>query len=440
MKSEPKYQVEAEHHEEPSSIDCEKSVQGIEIEHVPEGTTGAGKALFMLLKAFIGTGVIFLPGSFKNGGLALSIVLIIILAIICTIAFQLLVTVQAQIGGSYGDMAGTLYGRYLRYTVLFFLIISQMGFVASYLMFVSQNINLVAEALSGCNPPFESKYWIWIACAIVIPITWVRKIARLSWCAIIADVFIAFGLICVLYYCGAQINSYGVGPDIIIVNQRDFGLMIGTAVFSFEGIGMVISVVEGMKDPKKFPKVLNIGMVIITSVMVLIGTIGYIAYGDLVEASVVSNLATEPLSVTVQLLYAIAMILSSPFMLWPPIKIIERGIFGTKRSGQLSLKWKFSKNAVRSLIPIVSAAVSFGVGADNLDKFVSLVGIVACMPLCFIFPGMFHLKVGKNLWLKIIDIILILWGFGIMGYTLYVNIESWLGPQTAAEHVCRAMN
>lgn len=60
---ESKYQVEAEHHEEQLSVDCEKSVQEIQIEHVPEGTTGAGKALFMLLKAFIGTGVIFLPGS-----------------------------------------------------------------------------------------------------------------------------------------------------------------------------------------------------------------------------------------------------------------------------------------------------------------------------------------------------------------------------------------
>lgn len=34
-----------------------------QVEHVPEGTASPGKALFMLLKAFVGTGVIFLPGS-----------------------------------------------------------------------------------------------------------------------------------------------------------------------------------------------------------------------------------------------------------------------------------------------------------------------------------------------------------------------------------------
>jgi hypothetical protein len=39
------------------------SISEEQIEHVPEGTASSGKALFMLLKAFIGTGVIFLPGS-----------------------------------------------------------------------------------------------------------------------------------------------------------------------------------------------------------------------------------------------------------------------------------------------------------------------------------------------------------------------------------------
>lgn len=42
----------------------EHSLVEEQVEHVPEGTASPGKALFMLLKAFIGTGVIFLPGSY----------------------------------------------------------------------------------------------------------------------------------------------------------------------------------------------------------------------------------------------------------------------------------------------------------------------------------------------------------------------------------------
>jgi amino acid permease len=351
----------------------------------------------------------------------------IIIASLCLYAFLLLVSAQQKIGGSYGDVAKALYGQWLRYLIQFFLCLSQMGFVASYLIFISENIGIVVNTLNNCNEPFDPKNYIWIVMCVIIPLTWVRKIARLSYAAILADVFIAFGLICVLYFTSDQIAQHGAGENIILVNRNSFGMMIGTAVFSFEGIGMVVPIVEGMKRPEQFPRVLTIGMIICTVVFTLIGTIGYVAYGDITQASIVANIPRVPLSTAVQILYACAMILTSPFMLYPPLTIIEKGIFG-KRSGQVSLTTKWLKNLVRSIIPLVCAAVSYGVGSANLDKFVSLVGSVACMPLCFIFPGLFHYKTSKNIYMKIGDIFLILWGVGIMSYTMYVNINSWVHP------------
>jgi len=49
------------------------SIEEVQIEHVPEGTASPGKALFMLLKAFVGTGVIFLPGSYVNRSIQMMI-------------------------------------------------------------------------------------------------------------------------------------------------------------------------------------------------------------------------------------------------------------------------------------------------------------------------------------------------------------------------------
>lgn len=354
----------------------------------------------------------------------------VFIASLCLIAFQILVKSQQAIGGSYGDVARALYGNWLRYIIQFFLCLSQMGFVASYLIFISENIGLVADTLSNCSSPFEAKYYIWIVLIAIIPITWVRKIAKLSYLAIIADTFILFGLVCVVYYTSSEIAQKGPGPNIRMINSSDFALMIGTAVFSFEGIGMVVPIVEGMKEPQKFSRVLNMGMIICTIIFIFIGTIGYVAYGENTQASVVANLPKEPLSVTVQLLYSIAMILTSPFMLYPPLTIIERGIFGTHKSGRVNLRYKWLKNLTRSCIPIVCAAVSFGVGSGGLNKFVALVGSIACMPLCFIFPGMFHYKVTNSKRAKIFDVILVIWGFGIMTYTMYVNINSWIHPSS----------
>ncbi|KAI9244766.1 transmembrane amino acid transporter protein-domain-containing protein, partial [Sporodiniella umbellata] len=406
----------------------EASICEEQIEHAPQGTASSGKALFMLLKAFIGTGIIFLPKAFSNGGLVLSIILMFLIGSICLVSFRLLVEAQQKVGGSYGDVAQHLYGLPVKILINIFICLAQMGIGASYMMFISQNIDIVVRVVNHCTYPFESKYYMWIVVIPVICFCLVRRLARLSWIVIVADVFIAFNLICVIYFSSKELHdNSGMGANVIMVNQKDFALMIGTAVFSYEGIGMIVPVVEGMKHPEKFPRVLNQGIIISTIVFTLIGAIGYVAYGDVVQASVVTNIGTSPLATTVRVLYSCAIILSAPFMLYPAVVIFERLLIGT-RSGQKHLAVKWVKNAVRASVPLICAAVSFGVGADNLDKFVSLVGSIACVPLCFTFPGLFHYKITENKYLKMVDIALIVWGLGIMVYTTYINVDSWVHP------------
>lgn len=176
--------------------------------------------------------------SFQNGGLALSIVLMIVIALICLFAFLRLVSTQHIIGGSYGDMGGLLYGKATRYIVLFFIVISQIGFVCSYFIFVSGNLVSVVDVLSNCTAGIEQKYYVWMPLAILIPLSLIRHIAKLSFTAIIADVFILFGLVCIIYFTAAELSVNGVGPNVLAVNPVSFGMMIGTATFSFEGIGL----------------------------------------------------------------------------------------------------------------------------------------------------------------------------------------------------------
>jgi amino acid permease len=176
--------------------------------------------------------------SFQNGGLALSIVLMVIIAAICLFSFLRLVNTQQVIGGSYGDMGGILYGQVLRYIVLFFIIISQIGFVCSYFIFVSGNLVSVVDVLSNCTANIAQQYYVWFPLIILIPLSLIRHIAKLSFAAIFADVLILFGLICIIYFTADQLHNVGVGPNIAAVNPMSFGLMIGTATFSFEGIGL----------------------------------------------------------------------------------------------------------------------------------------------------------------------------------------------------------
>jgi len=59
---------------------------------------------------------------------------------------------------------------------------------------------------------------------------------------------------------------------------------------------------------------------------------------------------------------------------------MENGIFS--RSGKHSTKVKWEKNGFRTAVVIGCAGIAWA-GASDLDKFVSLIGSLACVPLCF---------------------------------------------------------
>lgn len=81
----------------------------------------------MLLKAFVGTGVLFLPQAFKNGGMGFSIALLVILGYLSLYCMNLLVESSTVMGGlSFGDLAGQLYGERFKRLVLGSIAVSQV--------------------------------------------------------------------------------------------------------------------------------------------------------------------------------------------------------------------------------------------------------------------------------------------------------------------------
>lgn len=84
------------------------------------------KTVFLLFKAFISSGILFLPKAFSNGGLVFSIVTMWFMGGISLYCFLLLLDCKQHLTGSYGDLGGHLYGPWMRSAVLFSIAISQV--------------------------------------------------------------------------------------------------------------------------------------------------------------------------------------------------------------------------------------------------------------------------------------------------------------------------
>ncbi|KGU34534.1 solute carrier family 36 (proton-coupled amino acid transporter) [Candida albicans P75063] len=402
----------------------------------PRGTATDRKAYFLLLKAFVGTGVLFLPKAFYNGGLSFSIIVLSLFALLSWWCYLILVftKVATKVSG-FAEIGLKLYGPWFQRLILSSIVISQIGFAAAYIVFTSENLRAFTANVSSYDVTDINIVWfILLQVVIIVPLSLIRDITKLSLSAVFANVFILTGLVTIVYFMLYQwlgVNHGYFGKNIeYFFNESEFSLFIGTAIFAFEGIGLIIPIQESMIHPNNFPRVLGQVILTIAVIMIMVGSLGYLTFGDKIKTVVLLNLPQDsPMVIITQLLYSLAILLSTPLQLFPAIRLLEsKMIFGSGKSSP-SVKWL--KNLFRTLFVVFIAYIAY-IGGQNLDKFVSFVGCFACIPLVYMYPPILHLKScckihsglsekeqNNRFWLSLANYVLLVIGAISFVYTTY---------------------
>jgi proton-coupled amino acid transporter len=106
------------------------------------------------------------------------------------------------------------------------------------MVFVAQNVQALVESVSQCHAQIPLSYLIFGQLAIFVPLAMIRKIQKLSAFALIADLFILIGLIYLYYFDFITLSNHGIADVEWVLNTKSFPLFIGTAVFTYEGVGL----------------------------------------------------------------------------------------------------------------------------------------------------------------------------------------------------------
>lgn len=394
-----------------------------------EGDASTVKTFFTLIKAFIGTGIMFLPKAFRNGGILLSSLTLIAVSLINCLCFRLLLDCRQRYGGGYGELGASIVGQRFRNLILGSIALSQLGFVCTGLIFTAENLNAFLSAVSRSHGGLSLNVPSLIALQLLplVPLALIRNISKLGPVALLADVFILTGLLYIWQYDVLALAKDGIDPSVRLFNPSSFTLTIGSAIFTFEGIGLILPIQSSMKKPEQFGSLLYFVMLLITIIFISVGALCYATFGEKTKIQIISNFPQDSALVNaVQFLYSLAVLAGEPVQLFPAVRILETSLFGSRATGKRSIAIKWQKNAVRTVVMAICVGISM-VGASDLDKFVALIGSFACVPLVYIYPAYLHYKgIAESTWDKSLDVVLIVIGLVAMVYTTSVTVVQWI--------------
>ncbi|KAG5952867.1 hypothetical protein E4U53_007687 [Claviceps sorghi] len=398
-------------------------------QHGREGDASTVKTFFTLIKAFIGTGIMFLPKAFRNGGILFSSLTLIGVSLISCLCFRLLLQCRQRYGGGYGEIGASIVGPRFRKLILGSIALSQLGFVCTGLIFTAENLHSFLLAISRNHTGSSLNVPSLIALQLVplIPLALIRNISKLGPVAVLADVFIFVGLLYIWQYDAFSLAKHGIAPSVMLFNPSSFALTIGSAVFTFEGIGLILPIQSSMRKPEHFGGLLFLVMLLITLIFISVGALCYATFGENTKIQIISNFPQDSAAVNaVQVLYSLAVLAGEPVQLFPAVRIIETSLFGQRATGKKSIAIKWQKNAVRATVMSLCVGISI-VGSSDLDKFVALIGSFACVPLVYIYPPYLHYRgIAQSIWTKSLDGVLIFIGLAAMVYTTSDTVVQWI--------------
>ena len=114
-----------------------------------------------------------------------------------------------------------------------------------------------------------------------MPLCLVRKIEKFAVTHIFADALILITTIVILVYASLQLKDNGWGKGIYALNTATWLDMIGSAVYSYEGIGVVLPLLEVTAKPEIYNKILLYVLLTVMILYVSFGQYCLFIYGDL---------------------------------------------------------------------------------------------------------------------------------------------------------------
>ncbi|KAM6196415.1 proton-coupled amino acid transporter 1-like [Sarcoramphus papa] len=423
------------------------------------------QTLIHLLKGNIGTGLLGLPLAVKNAGILLGPLSLLVMGVVAVHCMGILVKCAHhfcyRFQKQFVDYGGAvMYGLestpsawlrthavWGRRVVGLFLIITQLGFCCVYFVFLADNLKQVISAANGttndCSlnrtvamtPTMDSRLYMLSLLPFVVLLTFIQNLKVLSIFSMLANVAMLGSLIVIYQYIVRDIPDPSDLP--LAAAWKTYPLFFGTAIFAFEGIGVVLPLENKMKNPQQFPVILYVGMTIVTILYISLSVLGYLRFRADIQASITLNLPNCWLYQAVKLLFSFGIFFTYAVQFYVPAEIVIPPLVA-----RVSERWGWLVNMLLR-VALVGVTCVLAILIPRLDIVISLVGSVSSSALALIFPplleiatyyaeGMHPLVIAKDIAISL---------FGFVGFVVgtYEALVELVAPTAAVVNATSAM-
>lgn len=379
-----------------------------------------------LLKASLGSGILSMPFAFKCAGLVTGILTTVFSAFMCTYtAYVLILSAHAlyyrtKISSmTYGDVAEAAFSNgpkvlrkfstFGRLFVSIGLFCTYFGAVSVYTVVAATSYKEVIEHYSGHT--VDIRVYILSFLPVLIVLGYIPNLKILAPFSMVANVLMGAGLCITMYYvCHDIITPFQLRQ--IPSDLNTFPQAFTIAVFALEAIGLIMPLENNMENPRHFAKpagVLNTGMTAVTVIYLIVGVLGYVAYGDNVQGSISSNLEISYIGAQIaRLCIGAAVLLTYVLQYFVCLDITWNFL-----KGRITKHHNFYNYLLRTLL--VTCSVLLAVAVPTISPFVGLIGAFCFSFLGILFPMLIYSITFWNIdsQLSIILKSILVGGFGL---------------------------
>ena len=401
---------------------------------------GEFKSIVNLVLTAVGVGMLALPRATAQSGWAIGVLLLLTTWGLSQFMMHLLwkcVKSQNQSGlskvDSYGGIGEAALGRYGRLIVAFSMYTGLSAICVIILISLGSGLNHLTKTLGLPT-------WIKISALCILPLSWLpslKEVGVLSAVGVVATCLVSFVIL-----AAAIVRDPSDRGEISATPIGIGGLAMSFIEFmnSFTVAPVIPTIICGMRDPSRYPRVATYGFAIMTLLFAIIGFAGYAGWGDALlskKGGNITDLIADSASQTYSTICQVAIVvvaLSHFLVMFNPIALLSDSCVDMMplQESPRALKRVIKTLARSSLVALMLLLALY---VPSFGTVVDLVGATVVLPLQVIFPITFFEILCKDeirsysetrrLIYRIVFLISIGIAFATMGYGLYNVITTW---------------